>query len=127
MGIYVVVANQFEDFSKHANLMSYGALLKAFKGHGRSTLKGIRFVAGQGLGHKEIQHVYRQATALGYTEELEHWRMWTDTVPAGRDISHKHRQENVLISVPEKTDEDTYTSNLLVWPPVSEDRASRLN
>ncbi|MCY1292963.1 A-factor biosynthesis hotdog domain protein [compost metagenome] len=114
MGIYIVVANQFENFSKNGNVMPYSALLKALSEQGESALRGGKVIAGQGLGFKEIQHAHRLAISQGYAEEFEHWHMWVDAQSAGKNLSHKHRPENVLISIPQRTDDGIYTASLLL-------------
>ncbi|AVO59698.1 hypothetical protein C6Q18_17610 [Pseudomonas chlororaphis subsp. piscium] len=114
MGIYVVVANQFEDFARHENVMSYSTLLQALKTSGQSVLRGCKVIAGQGLGRKEIQHAHRMAIASGYADEFDHWNLWTDAELAGQELAHKRQRKNVLISVPEKHDEGLYTANLLL-------------
>lgn len=114
MGIYVVVANQFADFASHANVLSYSALLQALKSQGGIELKGCTIIAGQGLGRKEIQHAYRLALASGYADEFEHWRLWSEAELAGQELSHKRNSKNVLISVPERTDEGLYTASLML-------------
>ncbi|MFY9962092.1 AfsA-related hotdog domain-containing protein [Pseudomonas sp.] len=114
MGIYVVVANQFGDFARHGHVMSYSQLLQALRKPDNSELKGSRIIAGQGLGHKEIEHAYRLAVTCGYGSEFEHWRMWSEAELAGQELSHKRQRKNVLISVPELTDESTYSASLLL-------------
>ncbi|WJV25514.1 MULTISPECIES: AfsA-related hotdog domain-containing protein [Pseudomonas] len=114
MGIYVVVANQFEDFARHGHVLSYSTLLQALKTPGAIELKGSRIIAGQGLGRKEIQHAYRLAVDSGYGSEFEHWHMWSEAELASEDLSHKRHRKNVLISIPDRTDEGVYTASLLL-------------
>lgn len=114
MGIYVVVANQFVGFARHGHEMSYSALLQALKEQGNPGMKGRSFIAGQGLGRKEIQHAYNLAVANGFADEFEHWLLWSTEERAGQELSHKRQHKNVLISVPEQSDEGIYTSSLLI-------------
>ncbi|MCW8175652.1 AfsA-related hotdog domain-containing protein [Verminephrobacter aporrectodeae] len=114
MGIYVVVANQFDEFSKHDNVMSYNTLLKELCGLKQIELRGVKFIAGQGLGFEEIQHAYRLAVFHGYAEEFSHWHTWVNMIPAGPTLTHKSKPENILISIPEQSDNGTYTANLLL-------------
>ena len=108
MGVYVVVADRFEKFSRQDNVLAYGVLLKALKDSGQAKLKGWKLVAGQGLGTKEVNHVYRLGIARGYAEEFSHWHVGMDAVPADKALSHKDKTENVLISVPEKESDGIY-------------------
>ncbi|MNP31136.1 A-factor biosynthesis hotdog domain protein [compost metagenome] len=40
--------------------------------------------------------------------------MWMDAQSAGKRLSRKYRPENVLISIPERTDDGIYTASLLL-------------
>lgn len=115
MSIFVVVANQFHEFSKNGDVLAYDVLLDMLT-HSDEALRGTKVIAGQGLEAKQMRHAHQLAIAQGYHAEFTHWHLWGDVAPAGRDLSHKHRPENVLISVPEKNTDGSYCAQLLLHP-----------
>ncbi|MGO4395679.1 AfsA-related hotdog domain-containing protein [Variovorax sp. M-6] len=113
MGVYVVVADQFEQFSRQPNMLPYGALLK-WLANKDPALRGKTLIAGQGLGVAEVDHAFRLGVTQGLAAEFALWRIWMNTMPAGRALSHKKKAENVLISAPEKLEDGTYAADLLL-------------
>lgn len=115
MPILVVVANQFQEFSRHSNVLSHEALLDMLM-HRNDSLRGTRVIAGQGLDARELRHVHQLAIAQGYREEFAHWHAWAAAAPASRDLSHKRRPENVLISTPQACADGGYCARLVLHP-----------
>ncbi|MDW3716409.1 MULTISPECIES: AfsA-related hotdog domain-containing protein [unclassified Pseudomonas] len=113
MGVYLIVADRFDVFSKQRNVLTCSALRQSLGGRGVVQLKGSRFVAGQGLSSEQIDQFHDMALELGYVEEFRHWRTWADQEPASVRLSHKRKKQNVLISTPERRG-DVFVAGLLL-------------
>ncbi|MDP9525301.1 AfsA-related hotdog domain-containing protein [Pseudomonas protegens] len=115
MGVFVVVASQFEQFAQQDNVITYDELLEGLRlGSAGSSLIGKKLIAGQGLSSLDMEEAYQTALKLGLSEEFEHWYVWMNSPPAGQQLSHKRKIENVLITVPEQREDGTFVANLLL-------------
>jgi hypothetical protein len=72
----------------------------------------MNFIAGQGLDEMQIDHLYCLGISCGLDSQFEKWRHSRQTTMANRATCHKHRPENVLISNPEKFEDETFISEL---------------
>lgn len=111
MSIQIVVPDEFANFADKPSLMRYSVLLDALRRGRVSTLQGRHFIAGQGLDEMQIDHAYCLALSEGLEHEFQDWRLWRSEL-ADRASSHKHRAENVLISTPERLEQDLFVSEL---------------
>lgn len=77
--------------------------------------EGDVFLPGQGLSEAEIVELESLAFHGGYAALFG---MWSQSTPqrAPRSLTHKHRLENSLISIPEPYGNHAYRSHLLISP-----------
>lgn len=114
MKLILVFADRFDNFVAETGTMRYSELIDILRNPPLEKLKGQYLVAGQGLTEMEIDHAYCLGISLGLHQEMQHWRMDHTAKPAGRELTHKHRNENVLVSAPRRLSESEFESDLLV-------------
>ena len=114
MKLTLVLADRFDNFVAETGTMRYSELIDILRNPPLDRLKGQYLVAGQGLTEMEIDHAYCLGISFGLHQEMQHWRLGQHGKPAGRDLSHKHRPENVLISVPRRLTDSEFEADLLV-------------
>lgn len=119
MGVLIVISNAFKQFSKNPNLLSYDKLLSLLHHHdiNATELVGRRLIAGQGLDDMQVNHAWYIGNSLGLRYEFAYWRIARKGRYADQTLCHKHRPENILISVPEQQSDGTYIADLffMVW------------
>ena len=116
MGVLIVVPKAFKQFSEHPNLMPYDELLSILLRDDSPAyeIAGRKLIAGQGLDDMQINHAWYVGVSRGLIHEFRHWRFARKRRYADRSLCHKHRPENILISVPEKDADGFYTAELLL-------------
>lgn len=114
MGVLIVIANTFKRFSKNPNLLPYDEFLSRLHHHDINTteLIGCRLIAGQGLDEIQINHAWSVGTSRGLHYEFAHWHTMRKKHHADKSLCHKHRPENILISIPELQYDGSYTADL---------------
>lgn len=116
MEVLIVIPQTFKKFSENPNMMSYDRLLSLLHRHDTPAdeLVGRRLIAGQGLDDMQVDHAWYVGTSRGLINEFAHWRAARKERYADRALCHKHRPENILISVPEQQVDGAYTADLLL-------------
>ncbi len=116
MEVIIVIPQTFKKFSENPNMMSYDRLLSLLHRHDTPAdeLVGRRLIAGQGLDDMQVDHAWYVGTSRGLINEFAHWRAARKERYADRALCHKHRPENILISVPEQQVDGAYTADLLL-------------
>ena len=116
MGVLIVISNAFKQFSKNPNLLSYDKLLSLLHHHdiNATELVGRRLIAGQGLDDMQVNHAWYIGNSLGLRYEFAYWRIARKGRYADQTLCHKHRPENILISVPEQQSDGTYIADLFL-------------
>lgn len=114
MDLQLVVAEEFNHFIKKPGVLAYGALLEQLRNSRVDALRGKTLVAAQGLNEMQIDHAYCLAISLGLSQEFSCWNEWRRNARAGYALSHKHRNENVLISEPRRIDDSHFEADLLI-------------
>lgn len=116
MEVMIVIPSAFKQFSENPNLMPYDKLLSLLHRNGASAdeLVGRRLIAGQGLDDMQVDHAWYVGTSRGLVNEFADWRAARKGRYADRTLCHKHRPENILISVPEQQPDGAYTADLLL-------------
>ncbi|NVD99198.1 AfsA-related hotdog domain-containing protein [Massilia sp. BJB1822] len=114
MHLQLVVAEEFSQFVQKPGVQSYRSLLEQLRGNQIESLRGKTLVAGQGLSEMQIDHAFCLGIALGLSQEFSCWNEWSRNSRAGYALSHKHRNENVLISTPRRIDASNFDADLLI-------------
>lgn len=114
--VMVVVGDKFAAFAAGKNVITVSQL------RGLLTLPGsislgrdkMVLVAGQGLGDDVVSSVMTLAETSHHREHFDfrHWRKLPRR--AGPEITHKHRQDNILVSEARQIDPDRYVMDLLI-------------
>jgi len=112
MSIFVVVADDFKEFSQTCGALAFSEACERLRA-GQFTADDI-FVPGQGLSGNEKVSLEATAYLSGTTRSLALWRDWDTPVSAPHAITHKRRPENTLISTPAKETPNLYRSHLIV-------------
>jgi hypothetical protein len=109
-----LVGDVFAEFAEHEGVMTVSELTRQIKAGAFPGDAGTAYVRlGQGVSEFDVQFVRDVLARHGLTDAV----VIDDQVlhdRAGRHIAHKHRPENVLISVPRRTGPDSFESDLLV-------------
>lgn len=116
MEVLIVIADTFKKFSKNPNLLPYHKLLSLLHHHdiNATELVGRRLIAGQGLDDMQVNHAWYLGINSGLRDEFELWRIARKANYADKVLCHKHRPENILISVPEQQPTGVYTADLFL-------------
>lgn len=114
MDLQLVIAEDFNKFVTKPGVLAYGALLHHLRNNRVDALRGKTLVAAQGLSDMQIDHAYCLGISLGLSQEFACWNELNRSARAGHALSHKHRDENVLISVPRKIDATHFEADLMI-------------
>lgn len=114
MELQLVIAEEFNHFVKKPGVLAYGTLLEQLRSNRVETLRGKTLVAAQGLSEMQIDHAFCLGISLGLSQEFACWNEWSKHARAGYALSHKHRDENVLISVPRRVDDSNFEADVLI-------------
>src|ERR1041385_2910951 len=113
-GTLFLVGDVFADFAEHQGVMTVSQLARQIrKGAFPSGTGAASVTLGQGVSQFDVQFVRDTLARRGLTDVV----VIDDQAlrdRAGREIAHKHRAENVLISLPRRTDPGSFESDLLV-------------
>ncbi|TKD18406.1 hypothetical protein FBT96_09910 [Rhodobacter capsulatus] len=101
----LVVGNRFREFAQATDALLARDALEAFVAGSAGDM-----YLGQGVSEEDAQIV----TLLGVASGLRIRREGTGERRASREVSHKHRIENRLISHPRPVDADIFEADLLV-------------
>ncbi|WP_406690577.1 AfsA-related hotdog domain-containing protein [Saccharopolyspora sp. ID03-671] len=109
-----LVGDVFTEFAAHSGVLTVSQLAGQIrKGEFPGCTGAARVALGQGVSEFDVQFVRDTLARHGLSDlvviddQLLRHR-------AGREIVHKHRVENVLISLPRPTDPGTFESDLLI-------------
>ncbi|MBA5636435.1 hypothetical protein H3H37_05145 [Duganella sp. LX20W] len=114
MNLQLVIAEDFNKFVQKPGVLAYQTLLDQLRHNRVEALRGKTLVAGQGLSGMQIDHAYCLAISLGLGQEFACWNELNRHSRAGHALSHKHQDQNVLISVPRKIDDSHFEADLLI-------------
>lgn len=116
MGVLIVAPQAFSRFTQHPSLLPYDKLLELLEQHESSDgpLTGRRLIAGQGLDERQMHHAWHLGTTRGLNYEFEHWHMARQKAAANKALCHKHRPENILISIPERQLDGAFMADLML-------------
>ncbi|WP_285691151.1 AfsA-related hotdog domain-containing protein [Actinoplanes sp. NBRC 103695] len=113
-GTLFLVGDVFAEFAEHEGVMTVSQLARQIRKGALPRGAGAASVTlGQGVSQFDVQFVRDTLARHGLTDVVViDDRALRDR--AGREIAHKHRAENVLISVPRRTGPGSFESDLLV-------------
>jgi hypothetical protein len=113
-GTLFLVGDVFAEFAEHEGVMTVSQLARQIRKAAFPSGTGTASVTlGQGVSQFDVQFVRDTLARRGLTDAVViHDRALRDR--AGREIAHKHRAENVLISLPRRTGPGSFESDLLV-------------
>ncbi|MEU3312238.1 AfsA-related hotdog domain-containing protein [Streptomyces sp. NPDC006662] len=113
-GTVFLVGDVFAEFAAHAGVMTVSQLARQIrKGAFPSGTGAASVMLGQGVSPFDVEFVRDTLARRGLTDAVViDDRALRDR--AGREIAHKHRAENVLISLPRRTGPGSFESDLLV-------------
>ncbi|NKY13393.1 AfsA-related hotdog domain-containing protein [Streptomyces somaliensis] len=113
-GTLFLVGDVFAEFAKHENVITVSQLAWQIRKGAFPSGTGAASVAlGQGVSQFDVQFVRDTLARRGLADAVViDDRMLRDR--AGREIAHKHRTENVLVSLPRPTGPGSFESDLLV-------------
>ncbi|KKC98481.1 AfsA-related hotdog domain-containing protein [Photobacterium halotolerans] len=103
--ITVIVADMFKNFAdSNENVLTYSCLVKQLAKHQPSG-QAIKMIAGQGVTKEELM-----ALITRYDAQQDYILMTPQfTLPrAGCEYSHKHKQQNITVSLAQKLSENSY-------------------
>ncbi|WP_199783892.1 AfsA-related hotdog domain-containing protein [Streptomyces sp. ATexAB-D23] len=109
-----LVGDVFVEFAQHQGVVTVSQLARRIKEGAFPSGAGAASVTlGQGVSQFDVQFVRDILARRGLTDVV----VIDDRAlrnRAGREIAHKHRAENVLISLPRRTGPGSFESDLLV-------------
>lgn len=111
MSVQIVVPHDFANFADQLSLMRHSLLLDTLRRSRAATLQDRHFIAGQVLDEMQINHAYCLARSEGLERGCPDRQLWHGEL-ADRASSHKHCSENVLISTPERLEQDEFELEL---------------
>ncbi|MFD4376443.1 AfsA-related hotdog domain-containing protein [Streptomyces sp. NPDC058486] len=118
-GVHFLVGDVFAEFARHEGVHTVSQLVGRIRsgafpgGDGVGGAAGIRMTPGQGVSLFDVEYVRDTLRRHGLADRV----VVDDRVlhgRAGRELAHKHRLENVLISRPRAAGTDVFESDLLV-------------
>ncbi|MCZ7853829.1 AfsA-related hotdog domain-containing protein [Agrobacterium salinitolerans] len=112
MTIFIVVPDQFSDFSNNCGVLSFSSACAMLKS--RTCVADDIFIQGQGLSENEVISFEATAHLNDATKSLVFWAGNDRPKPATSKLTHKHRPENTLISTPLLIGTDHYRSHLIL-------------
>ncbi len=112
MSVWIVTADVFADFSDACGTVR-ASDVRAMLQSSRIAKTDI-FLPGQGLSEAERTELEALAAHQGYRDPFRFWRGLGTHQRAPHALTHKHRPENSLISVPEIRADGSYRSALLI-------------
>lgn len=108
-GVVTIVGNVFEEFAREAGALT-ASDAAALPAHALPAgAPDVRLVFGQGVTTDEALIAIERFRGVARASNLHRI-----VNRAGRRLSHKHKNHNTLIGVPERTGPDTYTAALLI-------------
>ncbi|MFI5667412.1 AfsA-related hotdog domain-containing protein [Streptomyces sp. NPDC051704] len=113
-GTLFLVGDVFAEFAHHEGVFTVSQLARLIRnGAFPESAGGVRVSVGQGVSLFDVQYVRDTLARRGLTDlvVIDDQALHTR---AGREIAHKHRPENVLISAPRPVGDDWYEADLLV-------------
>ena len=113
-GALFLVGDVFAAFAEHEGVQTVSQLARQIRtGAFPHSTDQVRVTLGQGVSQFDVQFIRDALARHGLTDVV----VIDDQAlrdRAGRQIAHKHRAENVLISVPRRTGPDCFESDLMV-------------
>lgn len=110
MNTIYVVGDKFERFSENQHVVTVKQLCKLAELNGFSPI--TRVVLGQGLSRMSVERIRTLIRDRGLEAVVDIVDLFTPK--ADRNLCHKHKPENSLISIPRKIDERTYETDMLI-------------
>lgn len=122
-GTLFLVGDVFAEFAHHEGVFTVSQLARLIRNgtfpestestDGAESADGVRVSVGQGVSLFDVQFIRDTLARRGLAElvVIDDQALHTR---AGREIAHKHRPENVLISAPRPVGADWYEADLLV-------------
>ncbi|MFB7053349.1 AfsA-related hotdog domain-containing protein [Streptomyces vinaceus] len=116
-GTLFLVGDVFAEFAHHEGVFTVSQLARLIRNgtfpESAAGPGGVRVSVGQGVSLFDVQYVRDTLARRGLTDlvVIDDQALHTR---AGREIAHKHRPENVLISEPRPVGDDWYEADLLV-------------
>ncbi|MEZ5841960.1 MAG: AfsA-related hotdog domain-containing protein [Hyphomicrobiales bacterium] len=112
MPTWIVNADVFSDFAETCGTLVVSELKhRLLKGDVRP---GDIFLPGQGLTEAETLEIETAARHHGHASAFGLWRDTIGRRRAPRALTHKHRPENSLISIPERIGDGLYAADLMI-------------
>jgi hypothetical protein len=110
--LWHVVGNCFTEFARNKNVILISELIGIFRrSFGFPFGDDVRFIAGQGLQETLIDELLDEAQK---TLRLHLFARWRGIERASGPLSHKHRIENSMLTIPIRVEEDEFESDLFV-------------
>ncbi|WP_186647844.1 AfsA-related hotdog domain-containing protein [Fluviispira vulneris] len=106
--IFYIVGDNFDEFAQGNNVITLSNFISDLKSNNNSVQKSVYYL-GQGLNKQEKEIIIK------YAKDYEIQVIFPETrATIESKDTHKHKQENILITCPHKIDNNTYQSHLII-------------
>lgn len=112
----LIVSDKFRHFATHKDVITKTSLYNLLNSTNSiiSDNTKIRLIPGQGFSQKTIDEVLILAKTSRNARNFD-FSLWKKIPPrASKKLTHKHHDENILISEPKKISEQKFTMDILI-------------
>jgi hypothetical protein len=112
----LVVSDKFESFATRKDVITISALYNLLNANNISftTLTKTRLIPGQGFSKKTLNEVLHMSKNSRNSNRFDFSMWYKIPIRASKALTHKHKDENILISDPQQSSFDTFSMNVLI-------------
>lgn len=113
---FIVVGDRFDKFAQLDECISFSELQNKLEMAGfiDDLEAGDRYYPGQGILAKQIQTLTDTIEAKGISDYFAHWYSACAHFRAGKQLTHKHKAANRLVTEPKRLDANTFELEISV-------------
>jgi hypothetical protein len=112
------VGDRFKSFAKHHNVITLSQLYELMKGISNAAPEHQTFMysvyLGQGISDKQYHKLQQMISNYDLADTVSLLGQRQQLTRASMSATHKHHEQNVMISEPEKIDEKSFTAHLML-------------